>query len=130
MQYQVSEQGNSEEGLKGVKAEFVGKLKEFMGAMSEEGPFFFGKEVSIVDLIVAPWAIRLWVFDHFKGGLDFGGEKWTERWGQWLKAVEERESVKSTTSEREHYLPIYKRYADDVAQSELAKATRKGGGVP
>jgi len=33
-------------------------------------------------------------------------------------------------SEREHYLPIYQRYADDKAQSELAKATRKGKGVP
>jgi len=48
----------------------------------------------------------------------------------WLGAIEERPSLKNTMSEREHYLPIYQRYADNTAQSELAKATRKGGGVP
>jgi len=113
-----------------VKTEFISKIKEFTEAMDKSGPFFFGKEVSMVDLIIAPWAVRLWVFDHFKGGLDLGKEGWTERWGGWLKGIEGRESVVKTTSEREHYLPIYKRYADDIAQSELAKATRKGRGVP
>ncbi|KAF8864447.1 glutathione transferase omega-1 [Acephala macrosclerotiorum] len=130
LQYQPHAEGNSEAGFKEVKAEFVEKIKEFTEAMDAEGPFFLGREISMVDLIIAPWAVRLWVFDHFKGGLDLGSEKWTERWGAWLKAVEGRESVVKSTSEREHYLPIYKRYADDVAQSELAKATRLGRGVP
>ena len=40
-----------------------------------------------------------------------------------MAAVESRKSLKVMTSDREHYLPIYQRYADDVAQSELAKAT-------
>jgi len=44
--------------------------------------------------------------------------------------VEGRESVKETMSEKEYYLPIYTRYAEDRAQSELAKATREGRGVP
>ena len=47
-----------------------------------------------------------------------------------LKAIEERPSIKNTTSDKEHYLPIYQRYAENRAQSELAKATRKGQGVP
>ena len=78
--------------------------------------------------------MRLWVFDHYKGGLNIptDGEDQTvwARFDKWLKAVESRESVKATTSEREYYLSIYQRYADDEAQSELAKATRKGRGVP
>jgi glutathione S-transferase len=41
-----------------------------------------------------------------------------------------RPSIRDTVSEREHYLPIYKRYADDTAMSELAKASRAGRGVP
>ena len=77
------------------------------------------------------------MFDHYKGGIGIpeeskGGEDeetW-QRWRKWVKAVEERPSVQHTMSEREHYLPIYQRYADDKAQSELAKATRKGKGVP
>lgn len=79
----------------------------------------------------------LWVFDHYKGGLGIpeegkGGadEKVWARWRKWYAAIQERDSIKGTTSETEHYLSIYQRYADDKAQSELAKATRKGRGVP
>lgn len=57
------------------------------------------------------------------------GEEW-ERVRKWISALEQRPSVRDTTSAQEFYLPIYQRYADDRAQSELAKATRKGRGVP
>jgi glutathione S-transferase len=77
------------------------------------------------------------VFDHYKEGLGIpaegkGGEDETTwaRFRKWLRAAEERPSIKNTMSEQEYYLPLYQRYADDIAQSELAKATRKGGGVP
>lgn len=54
------------------------------------------------------------MFDHYKEGLGIpaegkGGEDeatWT-RFRKWLKVIEERPSLKSTMSEREHYLPIY-----------------------
>jgi glutathione S-transferase len=80
----------------------------------------------------------LWVFDEFKnGGLGIpvegqGGsdEAVWSRWRKWLSSIEERKSIQETTSEKEYYLPIYKRYADNTAQSELAKATRAGRGVP
>ena len=92
----------------------------------------------MADVILAPWAIRLWVFDHFKpGGLGIpeegqGGadEELWGRWRRWAAAVGERESVKGTMSDREHYLPLWERYAEDRAMSELAKATREGRGVP
>ena len=106
------------------------KIKQFTEEMDPTGPYFLGKEISLIDLIIAPWAVRFWVFDHFKGGLKIPQEGVWERWDKWLNAIEKRESVVSTTSLREHYLPIYQRYADDVAQSELAKATRGGKGVP
>lgn len=119
--------------LDGHRQDFLKILKEFTEAMDGEGPFFLGKEVSLVDVTIAPWAIRLWIFDHFKeGGLGLDGQSgaWVKRWGKFVKAVEDLDCVKATTSEREHYLPIYKRYADNTAQSELAKATRSGRGVP
>lgn len=106
--------------------------------MDPDGPFFLGRDIGLPDLVLAPWAIRLWIFDEFKqGGLGIpsegqGGENeavWN-RWRKWLAAVEQRDSIRQTTSEREFYLPIYKRYADNTAQSELAKATRAGRGVP
>jgi glutathione S-transferase len=69
----------------------------------------------------------LGVPERGRGGED--EEVWG-RWRTWLEAIEQRKSVKETASDREHYLPIYQRYADGKAQSELAKATREGRGVP
>jgi glutathione S-transferase len=84
--------------------------------MDKEGPFFFGKEPMLVDFAMAPWAVRLWAFDELKGSTGIpkegeGGEDeetWS-RWRKWQKAVEDRRSIKETTSDREKYLPIYKR---------------------
>jgi glutathione S-transferase len=105
--------------------------------LQEKQTEFLNPEFSLIDIIIAPWANRLWVFDHFKGGSGLpeegeGGEDeqvW-KRWRKWLEAVENRKSVKETLSEREHYLPIYQRYAEDRAQSEAAKAIRAGRGIP
>ncbi|KAL8709799.1 MAG: hypothetical protein Q9220_005585 [cf. Caloplaca sp. 1 TL-2023] len=99
------------------RADFLGTLRSFAEAMDagKEGPWFLGKEISMMDLVLAPWAVRLWVFDHFKGGglgVPKEGEEGDDgvwrRWRLWLEAVEGRKSVIETTSEREMYLPIYK----------------------
>jgi glutathione S-transferase len=131
LQYQPKTTSPSDdEGLAKAREDRLDKLKQFTEEMDLEGPFFLGKELSLIDLIIAPWAVRLWLFDHFKGGLGMPAGEVGVRWGKWLDAVQSRESVVNTTSEKEHYLPIYERYANDTAQSELAKATREGKGVP
>jgi glutathione S-transferase len=130
-------QHQGSDGLKEKQTEFLNHLKEFTSEMDPSGPFFLGAEFTLIDIVLAPWANRLWVFDHFKGGSGIpeegqGGnfeEVW-KRWRKWLNAVEERRSVKETLSEKEHYLPIYGRYARDEAQSEAAKAIRAGKGIP
>lgn len=126
-------------GIAKSRQDFLGHLKEWTKEMHPEGPFFLGKDMGLPDLVLAPWAIRLWVFDEFKpGGLGIPREgqgspedqaAWG-RWRKWLNAVQERKSVRETMSDPEHYLPIYRRYAENKAQSELAKATRTGRGVP
>ncbi|KAF2751850.1 glutathione transferase omega-1 [Sporormia fimetaria CBS 119925] len=130
-------QCTDEKEMDGKREQFLGYIKEFVKAMDGEGPYFAGKDFGAVDVMFVPWAVRFWVFDHFKGGLGIpekgkGGEDeqvW-ERYRKWYEAVSKRKSVLETTSEREYYLPLYQRYAEDRAQSELAKATRKGTGVP
>lgn len=130
-------QHQGEDGLKEKQQEFLNYLKTFTREMDMAGPYFLGNEFSLIDIIIAPWASRLWVLDHFKGGSGIpeegkGGEDevvW-KRWREWLREVEDRKSVKETLSEREHYLPIYQRYAEDRAQSEAAKAIRAGRGIP
>ncbi|KAK7754366.1 hypothetical protein SLS62_003659 [Diatrype stigma] len=149
LQFQPKEAGG-EERLAELRCEFRGTLREFAAEMrrndGEEGaetgtekgcPFFLGGQIGLADIALVPWAVRLWVLDEFKGGVGIpepgqGGEDeevWA-RWRTWLDAMENRDSIKNTTSDREHYVPIYKRYADNTAQSELAKATRAGRGVP
>jgi glutathione S-transferase len=109
-------QHQGQEGLKEKQQDFLNHLKEFTKEMDPEGPYFMGKDFGLIDIVIAPWANRLWVFDHFKGGSGLpeegqGGddEEIWKRWRKWLKAVEDRKSVKETLSEREHYLPIYQR---------------------
>jgi glutathione S-transferase len=80
-------QHQGEEGLQEKREEFLGYLKEFTREMDKEGPYFNGKEFGLIDVILAPWAVRLWVFDHFKGGLGVpeegkGGED-EGTWGRW-----------------------------------------------
>lgn len=139
LQYQPHSEGSTN-GMKEVQTEYLNHLKEFTSEMHPEGPFFMGNEPMLIDFILAPWAVRHWVFDHFKGGSGIpksneagvstlDSKVWA-RWNKWLNAIKDRPSVKETTSETEHYMPIYQRYAEDRAQSELAKATRKGRGVP
>lgn len=137
LQYQPATKSSDDEGLQKVRLEFLNYIKEFTKEMDANGPYFLGAQPALADFVIAPWAIRLWVFDHYKGGLGApnvgeGGEdeKVWSRWRKWLSAMEQRKSVKETTSEREFYLSIYQKYADDKAQSELAKATRSGRGVP
>ncbi|KAI9759109.1 MAG: hypothetical protein M4579_002556 [Chaenotheca gracillima] len=130
----------SSQSIEKVQTEFLATLKQFAQEMLDSNtgePFFLGKEPSLIDFVLAPWAIRLWVFDHFKGGLGIpeegkgaSDERVWARWRSWLAAVNDRRSMSETMSDREHYLPIYQRYANNTAQSELAKATREGKGVP
>ncbi|KAF6833713.1 glutathione S-transferase [Colletotrichum musicola] len=121
-----------------VRNEFLGHIKTLTKEMDPEGPWFLGKAISLVDIMVAPWAVRLFLLDHYKpGGLglpDVGmggedGEVW-KRWRQWYDAIEERQSVKDTLSERDAYIDVYKRYAEDQTNSEVGQATRSGKAMP
>lgn len=121
-----------------VRGEFLGHLKVFVKEMDEGGPWFLGQRFSLVDVMLAPWAKRLFLIDYYKDGgvgipaVGEGGEEegtWA-RWRVWRDAVFERESVKGTWSDDDRYVEVYKRYADDETQSEVGKATRQGKNLP
>ena len=131
-------QPHSSYSIEEARSEFLGHLKTFIKEASPSGPFFIGSEISMPDIMLAPWLVRLWIFDHFKdGGLGIpqpgeGGEdeKVWARWRKWANAVTERKSVQDTLSAREQYIPAYQRYAEDTTQSEVSKATRLGRNLP
>jgi glutathione S-transferase len=77
------------------RKELIEGLKKFQDAMDSEGPWFFGEQISLVDLSVAPWIVRDWVNRENRG---YRREDVGERWVRYAKALEERESVIKTTS--------------------------------
>lgn len=126
--------------LDGLRAFAREMLESSDGARagSAEGPWFLGSRFSMVDVMLAPWAKRLWLIDYYKpGGVGIPGkgergedeEVWA-RWERWFEAVVERESVKMTWSDEGKYIEVYKRYAEDKTQSEVGQATRQGRGLP
>ena len=80
LQHQPKSTSLEDEGLATFRDDFVDKLKRFTEETDSEGPFFLGRELSLIDLILAPcaWAVRLWLFDHFKGGLEMPADKFGE----------------------------------------------------
>ncbi|KAK5636753.1 hypothetical protein RRF57_012465 [Xylaria bambusicola] len=121
-----------------ARENFLGHIKAFvkeMGDGANGGPWFLGDRFSLVDVMLAPWAKRMFLIDHYKPGgvgIPTAGEDegvW-KRWGVWFDAITQRKSVLETWSDDEMYIAAYKRYAEDTTQSEVAKATRKGGRLP
>ncbi|EJF57539.1 glutathione-S-transferase [Dichomitus squalens LYAD-421 SS1] len=101
-------------------------LEEYYTALlklSEQvkGPYFLGEEFTLVDVALAPWAVRDYILAENRGySRDAVGKGWKE----YAHQLETRDSVVRTCSE--HYAEIYGRYLRDEAQSEQAKATRDG----
>lgn len=46
------------QGLAEVREEFLQNLSQLAGEMDAKGPYFFGKEPSLIDFVVAPWIVR------------------------------------------------------------------------
>ncbi|KAI1819340.1 glutathione S-transferase [Xylaria intraflava] len=127
-----------EYSLEEARAGLLGHILAFVREMDEGGPWFLGERFSLVDVMLAPWAKRLFLVDHYKaGGVGIpekgkGGvdeEVWG-RWRRWFDAITARQSVVDTWSDEEMYVKAYERYADDTTQSEVAQATRKGQKLP
>lgn len=131
-------QPHSTYSIEDARTGFLGHLRSFIAEADDEGPFFLGSTISMVDVALAPWLIRLWLLDYFKpGGLGMpepgaGGEH-EQLWARWRKlaqAIEQRQSVQQTSSSREKYISVYTRYAEDTTQSQVAQATRAGQRLP
>jgi glutathione S-transferase len=74
-------------------------LTEFMQALGvlcshRRGRYFFGDSFSLVDIAIAPWAVRDFIISIFRGFKR--GE--VKGWQQWAEALEVRPCVRATTS--------------------------------
>ncbi|RGP65227.1 hypothetical protein FLONG3_9314 [Fusarium longipes] len=76
-------------------------IDTLVGAADEKGPFFLGEDISLVDVHLAPFAIRLSrVLSHTQRWyLPLSGS----RWARWLDAIEGHPSVRATLSDHALY---------------------------
>ncbi|KAL8800053.1 MAG: hypothetical protein Q9182_005453 [Xanthomendoza sp. 2 TL-2023] len=85
------------------------EISKLIDAADPSGGFFLGREMSFVDVQLAPWIIRMRkVLTPYRG--------WPEpaagsRWASWVDAIENNPHVKATTSTDDLYLDSYERYA-------------------
>ncbi|KAF8070401.1 glutathione S-transferase [Lyophyllum atratum] len=118
-------QGQDKATQDGAREEFYVALRKLANGV--KGPYFLGKEFSLVDIAVAPWIARDYVVQEHRG---FKREDVNDAWVKYASAVEKRESVVITMSERKHLDEVYGRYLRNEAQSETAKAIRAGRVIP
>lgn len=109
--------------------EFRNQIGKLVDAADPTGPFFLGAHISFVDVQIAPWVVRLRrVLGPYRGWPEAEEES---RWAKWIRAIEEEQSVKMTTSTDELYLDSYERYAENrPGTSMLADAVNSGRGLP
>ena len=112
------------------------------GKDDRHGPWFLGAHFSLVDATLAPWAARLWLVPHYKqdrgdmgflyleGDDDNNDAALSLCWKTWINAVTARDSVLRTLSDRDMYVDVYRRYADDTTRSQVGIATRTGQMLP
>ncbi|MEH1910835.1 glutathione S-transferase family protein [Nostoc sp.] len=85
---------------------------EALGKLSEEGPYWFGESVSLVDFTFYPWFERWPALKHYRG---FGIPEEFTRLRQWKKALKQRDSVVAIANSKEFYIERYARFATPVA---------------
>lgn len=97
--------------------------------MDSEGPFFGGKTFGLVDIMLVPYTIRLCVLKHYRS-FELPEDSSFDRIRKWMKSAHAHESVIKTRAKEADLIDYYKRYADNIIDSQVANAVRKGIGLP
>ena len=120
----------SEQERTTAKQEIESSLKSlFEGMENQDGPFFGGKTLNMVDVMLFPFAYRFQVLLPVYRGYTPPMEG-LEQYYKWYAAACEYDSVKKTLPDTNKLIESYKRYAEDTAKSAVAEAIRKGTALP
>ncbi|MFH7029475.1 MAG: glutathione S-transferase C-terminal domain-containing protein [Heteroscytonema crispum UTEX LB 1556] len=85
---------------------------EALGKLSRDGSYWFGENISLVDLTFYPWFERLPALEHYRG---FKLPSEFTCLQRWQDAVSQRESVKKIANPKEFYIERYARFATPVS---------------
>ena len=82
-----------------------------VNASHATGPFFLGSEIGFVDVVFAPWILRLSrVLSYYR---NFPRPEVGTRWRQWVDAIESDERVRRTVSDDNSYHGVYRGVGED-----------------
>ncbi|KIW52173.1 hypothetical protein PV05_07834 [Exophiala xenobiotica] len=94
-------------------------ITSLVNASHATGPFFLGNEIGFVDVMFAPWIIRLSrVLGYYR---NFPRPEVGTRWRQWVDAIEADERIKRTISDENSYHGVYRGVGEDGWDSLCAK---------
>jgi len=108
--------------IKGLKS-FSKELRKTPGPL-----FMANKQLSSVDLALLPWAVRYYVFEHYRGPSFIipTDDPALEPYHEWLEYMLTIDCVQRTLPDKDQYLVHIAKYADSSARSKVANAVRRG----
>ncbi|KAK3705150.1 hypothetical protein QZH41_003749 [Actinostola sp. cb2023] len=112
-----------------AKDKFLEGLKEFTKAMSPDHTYFQQGTLGYVDIMLAPFAQRTSVLNHFRG-FKIPDTPEFERYHKWWNTVKKHPAFVATVYEDEKLFEIYQRYAHNTTKSLVSEAVRKGTPLP
>jgi len=90
-------------------------------AKASQGPYWFGPDISLVDLAFYPH------FERFPAMTEYRGVEIPESCGQlkaWIEVMAERPSSKATAHDADYHINAYAHYADGTASGTTARDMR------
>jgi len=95
---------------------------EALSGAPGSGPYWMGKNFSLVDASYAPFFERFVALEHYR---DVVIPSQYARLCAWITALRDRESVKTTSRPRDYFIARYASYADGTTGGVTAKEMRE-----
>ncbi|EHK51077.1 hypothetical protein TRIATDRAFT_83908 [Trichoderma atroviride IMI 206040] len=95
-------------------------------AQQRKGKFFFGENISLVDIAIAPWAVRDFIAADYRG---FQRDQ-VPSWGEWAKVLEQHPTVQKTSSDASQYVQFNGTFLKNEAHSSVGRAAQSGQAIP
>ncbi|KAF5617157.1 glutathione S-transferase omega-1 [Fusarium sp. NRRL 52700] len=105
-----------------ARASLQGSMDTLIEAADKKGPYFLGRSMSLVDIHLAPFALR---FSRTLVPADTPSSPPGSRWARWLDAIEGDESVRATTSNHVLYSETIDALMEQYGCRHVQEATHR-----
>ncbi len=99
------------EGRQRQEEQLLLALDELEQEAFQDGDWLLGKELSLADIALFPWAERWGVLEHYRG---LGWPKDRPKLARWKELMEELPAVREIANGDELYIDRYRLYAEDA----------------